>query len=265
LDKGKTSVTLDGKPYVNGTKLNDERVYVLKAKVTDLAKNVSSRTIVFTIDKTAPSIKFNEAISNQYFKDDLIPKLLIQDHSAYDIIAQTLDGEDYKLGEPITSEGKHVLFFEVKDKAGNIKQMSVEFILDKTLPVVKFAGAESGETYYDPVSLGIHLDNPKDRITNVWVNGKLWKFDRTKDDNGNTVLSKKFKDIDQYKVKVAAVDDAGNKVTTEFPFIIAKKAAIVKFYENKPLFAGSIVGVLALIGLGVTAVVRRRKEEDVSE
>ncbi|MED1468990.1 Ig-like domain-containing protein [Bacillus salipaludis] len=265
LDKGKTSVTLDGRPYVNGTKLNEEKVYVLKAKVADLAKNVSSRTIVFTIDKTAPSIKFNEAISNQYFKEDLIPKLLIQDHSAYDIIAQTLDGEDYKLGEPITSEGKHVLFFEVKDKAGNIKQMSVEFILDKTAPEVKFDGAKSGKTYYDPVSLAFHLDNPKDRITNVWVNGKLWEFDRSKDDNGNTVLSDRFKDIGQYTVKVVAVDNAGNKKTTEFPFKIAKKAAIVKFYENKPLFSGSIVGVLALIGLGVTAVVRSRKEEDVSE
>ncbi|WHY91758.1 Ig-like domain-containing protein [Neobacillus cucumis] len=266
LDKGKTSVTLDGRPYVNGTKLNTEKVYVLKAKVTDLAKNVSSKTIVFTIDKTAPSIKFNEAISNQYFKEDLIPKLLIQDHSAYDIIAQTLDGEDYKLGEPITSEGKHVLFFEVKDKAGNIKQMSVEFILDKTVPVVKFAGAEGGKTYYDPVSLAIHLDNPKDKITNVWVNGKLVKdLIETKDDNGNMVYTKRFKGIGQYKVKVVAVDDAGNEVTTKFPFIIAKKAAIVKFYENKPLFAGSIVGLLALIGLGVTAVVRRRNEEDVSE
>ncbi|OIK10636.1 hypothetical protein BIV60_20670 [Bacillus sp. MUM 116] len=265
LDKSNTSVTLNGKPFVSGVMLNAEGVYVLKAKVTDLAKNVSSRTIVFTIDKTAPAIKFNEPISQQYFKEDLIPKLRIQDMSSYDIIAQTLDGEDYELGQPITREGKHVLFFEVKDKAGNIKQLSVEFILDKTKPTVVFEGVKKGAKYYDPVRLSVHLDNPNDTITNFLVNGKPAEdLVKTKDDNGNTVLTTSFSKIEKYNVKVVAYDNAGNKKTENIPFEIAQKGAMMKFYENKRLFAGSIVGMLALLGLGVTVAVRSRKE-DVSE
>ncbi|MED3561205.1 Ig-like domain-containing protein [Bacillus xiapuensis] len=264
LDKSKTSVTLNGKPFVSGV-LNAEGVYVLKAKVTDLARNFSSRTIVFTIDKSAPVVKFNEPISQQYFKEDLIPKLRIQDMSSYDIIAQTLDGEDYELGQPITREGKHVLFFEVKDKAGNIKQLSVEFILDKTKPTVVFEGVKKGAKYYDPVRLSVHLDNPNDTITNFLVNGKPAEdLVKTKDDNGNTVLTTSFSKIEKYNVKVVAYDKAGNKKTENIPFEIAQKGAMMKFYENKRLFAGSIVGMLALLGMGVTVAVRSRKE-DVSE
>lgn len=261
LDKGKTSVTLNGRPYENGMTLKNEGDYVLKAVVTDLAKNVSSRTIVFTIDKTAPAIKFNEPISNKYFKEDLIPKLLIKDLNAYDIISQTLDGEEYRLGDPITSEGKHVLFFEVKDKAGNIKKLSVEFILDKTAPKVIYEGVKSNETYYDSVRVAVHVDNPQDKIKSILVNGQLVNFDKTVDKNGTTVLTTKLSEISPYRIQVTAVDDAGNETKQEIPFEIAQKSALVKFSENKPLVAGSIFGLIALIGAGTVVAVRKRKEE----
>ncbi|GHH98734.1 Ig-like domain-containing protein [Neobacillus kokaensis] len=261
LDASKTSVTLNGRPFENGIKLDAEQDYILKAVVTDLAKNVSSRTIVFTIDKTAPVIKFKEAISSKYFKEDLIPELLIKDLNAYDIISQTLDGEEYRLGDPITSEGKHVLFFEVKDKAGNIKKLSVEFILDKSAPKVVYEGVKSNETYYDPVSVSIRLDNPQDKIKSILVNGQLVNFVTTKDENGYAVLSTRLTEIQPYRIQVLAVDEAGNESNTEIPFEIAEKSALVKFSENKPLVAGSIFGLFALAGAGALAVVRRKKKD----
>ena len=237
LDPGRTSVTLNGAPYKNGTQLELEKDYVLKATVTDLANNVSTRTIVFTIDKTSPVIKFKEPISNKYFKNDLIPELLIEDFSEYDIIALTLDGKEYKLGDPITSEGKHVLFFEVKDKAGNIQQLSVEFMIDKTAPKVIYDGIKQNEIYYEAVKAAIRLDNPSDTIKSIMVNGKLHNFDKTADENGAAVFTSTFSEINSYKVEVTAVDEAGNEMTTVIPFEIAEKTALVKFYENKPLFA----------------------------
>ncbi|MFB3170826.1 Ig-like domain-containing protein [Neobacillus sp. 179-C4.2 HS] len=265
LDPSRTSVTLNGAPYKNGTKLELEKDYVFKATVTDLANNVSTRTIVFTIDKTSPVIKFKEPVSNKYFNKDIIPDLLIEDLNEYDIIALTLDGKEYKIGDPITSEGKHVLFFEVKDKAGNIKQLSVEFIIDKKAPKVIYDGIKQNEQYFETVKAAIRLDNPSDTIKSILVNGKLHNFDESADENGVAVFTSTFSEINSYEVEVTAVDDAGNKTTTVIPFEIAEKTALVKFYENKPLFAGSLIGLFGIMGIGITALVRRKKTVAVEE
>ncbi|MEI2400966.1 Ig-like domain repeat protein, partial [Paenibacillus phytohabitans] len=266
LDTSRTRVTLNGRPFVNGLQLSDEGDYILKAEIYDLANNVSSRTIVFTIDKTAPVIKFKEAISDQYFKESLLPELLIEDLNAYDIISQTLNGQPYNLGDPIEEEGKHVLFFEVKDKAGNIQQLSVEFIIDKTPPKVNFEGVKKNETYRDPVTLSISLDNPSDTLKSVKINGELFDGD-VKEVNGTKVVSVTLSDINQYKVEVLAFDDAGNEHNEIMEFEIVEKSVLVKFYENKTLFAGTMVGLVGAAAAGAVAIrrviIRRRDAKDM--
>lgn len=258
LDQSKTSVTLNGKPFENGTKLEYEQDYILKAVVTDLAKNVSSRTIVFTIDKTSPVIKFKEPISNKYFNTDLLPQLLIEDMSSYDIIAMMLDGKPYEAGDPIKEEGKHVMFFEVKDKAGNIQQLSVEFIIDKTAPKVVYEGVKNKEKYYDPVDISIRLDNPNDKLKSVMINGELFEGDVV-EENGYKVIKTTLAEIKPYEIAVTANDEAGNEKTTVISFEIVEKGALVKFYENKPLLGGTIAGLVGLVGAAATVLIRRRK------
>lgn len=264
LDPSKSSVTLNGKPFTNGQKLEKETDYVLKATITDLAKNISTRTIVFSIDKTAPVIKFKEAITGKYFNENIIPDLLINDMSDYDIISLTLDGNPYTIGAPIKEEGKHVLYFEVKDKAGNIQQLSVEFIIDKTAPKVIYNGVKKNEIHYETVSLGIHLENPNDRIKSITINGELLNGEPVTQ-NGVEVIKATLAEKKKYEVKVTAYDEAGNEISSEFPFEIAEKGALVKFYENQPLFASSIAGLLLLVIAGGTVMVKRRKNLQVDE
>jgi large repetitive protein len=258
LDQSKTSVTLNGKPFENGTNLEYEQDYILKAVVTDLAKNISSRTIVFTIDKTSPVIKFKEPISNKYFNTDLLPQLLIEDMSSYDIIAMMLDGKPYEAGDPIKEEGKHVMFFEVKDKAGNIQQLSVEFIIDKTAPKVVYEGVKNKEKYYDPVDISIRLDNPNDKIKSVMINGKIFDGEVV-EENGYKVIKTTLAEIKPYEITVTAYDDAENEKTTVISFEIVEKGALVKFYENKPLLGGTLAGVIGLVAAATTVLVRRRR------
>lgn len=264
LDASRTAVTLNDKPFVDGTKLEIEQDYVLQAKITDLANNVSSKSVVFTIDKTKPVIRFLEPISGRYFREDLIPQLLIEDMSAYDIISLTLDGEPYELGDPIKTEGKHVLFFEVKDKAGNIQQLSVEFIIDKTAPKVVYEGVKKSGTYYEPVTVKLRLDNPEDVIKSVTVNGQLFKGDAVVE-NGYNVIKATFSEVKGYNIEVTAYDEAGNEMVETIPFVIAEKGLLTKFYENKPLFAGSMAGVAGLAAAGaalVLAAARKRRKVD---
>ncbi|MGL4949211.1 MAG: Ig-like domain-containing protein, partial [Anaeroplasmataceae bacterium] len=115
LDNARTAATLNGATFASGSKVVDQNYYNLKFVGTDLANNITGKNIDFVIDKDNPVIRFSEPISNKYFKEDFTPKFLIDDLTDYTIIAMTLNGEDYEIGDPITTEGKQVLYLEVKD------------------------------------------------------------------------------------------------------------------------------------------------------
>jgi hypothetical protein len=259
LDESRSYIQLDGKPFTSGTPLMEEKDYVLEVVVTDLANNVTKRTIHFTIDKTAPSISFMDPISDKYFTDDVIPEFLIDSLSPYDIIALTLNGNPYEIGDPITEEGKHVLYFEIKDKAGNIKQLSVEFMIDKTPPKVLVDGVKEKGIYYDPVTVSLQLENPNDKILTVMINGELFEGDVLEID-GNKVIRSTFSDIKPYEIIVEAVDEAGNIERFVLPFEIADKSVLVKVYENKPLFFGGIAAGLIGAASAAAFAIRRRKQ-----
>ncbi|MFN7251933.1 MAG: Ig-like domain-containing protein [Anaerobacillus sp.] len=260
LDPSRTKVTLNGQTFESGTKLDQEKDYILEAIITDLADNVTKRTIHFTIDKTAPTIKFVEPINQMYFNSSLIPNFLIESLSPYEIIALTLNGSPYNLGDPIEQEGKHVLFFEVKDRAGNIKQLSVEFMIDLTPPRVVYEGVVNGQTYYEPLDITIRLDNPLDTISSViikTINGDLITGEIV-EVNGSQTITTTLSEINNYEIVIEAFDEAGNETTYVLNFEIANKGMLIKYYENKSLFGGSIVFLLSSVAAGTVYLRRRR-------
>ena len=264
LDESKSSVTLNGQPYTNGTLLSEERDYVLKAKITDLANNVTERTIVFTIDKTAPVIKFENELSGQYFNESIIPEIFIEDMIDYDIISLTLNGEPYTIGDPIEEEGKHVLYFEVKDNADNIKQLTVEFMIDKTPPNVLISGVEHNEEYLDPREVSIQLDNPDDTIKEITVNGEVYEGEVIEKD-GQQLMILNFEEIGAYDIQVHAYDDAGNETIEQLNFEIIDKTILNMLVNNKPLLFGSIIGSTLLALLFILLALRKSKNKAASE
>lgn len=260
LDPSRTFVTLNDEPFVNGTLLEEEMDYILQAVVTDFADNVTSRTIVFTIDKTAPMIRFMEPLSGRYFNSHVLPEFIIDSLSPYEIITITLNGQPYTIGEAIEEEGLHVLYFELLDSAGNITQLTVEFIIDITPPEVVYEGVEMDGIYYDPVDLTIRLGNPQDKFHSITINGELFSGD-LKVEEGMEVLQTTLSEIRAYEIIVEAYDEAGNETVFILPFEIAEKSVFAKYYENKLLFAGSIVGFIGIVTTGISIFAVRRKKK----
>lgn len=64
-------------------------------------------------------------------------------------------------------------------------------------------------------------------------------------------------------VKIVAVDAAGNEYLVEIEDIIVSTNILVRWYNNTPLFTGSIAGVI-LSGLGATAFILFGKKKKVS-
>ncbi|WP_017471216.1 Ig-like domain-containing protein [Amphibacillus jilinensis] len=254
LDEEASTVTLNDQPFESGTNLVDEQDYVLKASIADLADNVTERTIVFTIDKTAPVIRFAEPMSNQYFNDVVIPEFFIEDMTDYQIIALTLNGEPYELGQPIATEGKHVLYFEVVDQAGNVKQLTVEFIIDMTAPEFIVDGVEDQARYYENVSIDLSLLDDQDLMQSLTVNGVDY-LDNV--DEGSVIMN--FSEPANYQIEAQAYDLAGNETTLNLVFDIAEKNIFIKWYENRVGFVSSIIGLLAVSSFGGIYVYKKKK------
>lgn len=259
LDYANTSSTLNGEPFTSGTTIDTQDDFNLKLVGTDLATNSNSQSISFTIDKDGPVISFKNPISGKYFTEDFIPEFLINDLSDYTIIALTLDGEEYHIGDVIDEEGKHVLYIEVMDKAGNVSELSVEFILDKTAPKFLIDGVEDGETYYDATSADITLDNPLDKINSIVVNGEAADGD-VSDEYGQQVVKLNFNDINDYEVILNATDEAGNTTIQTLNFTVAEKTLLSKITTNKKLLYSSIAAVSAVLALGITRFVFKRRK-----
>ncbi|MDS0525603.1 hypothetical protein NNC19_07935 [Clostridium sp. SHJSY1] len=249
LDAARTSSTLNGAPFASGTKLEKQQDYNFKLVATDLANNKKDDAISFTIDKDKPIIRFETPMSGKYFTDTVIPKFIIDDLTDYTIISMTLDGEDYEMGDPIEAEGKHVLFIEVKDKAGNIENISVEFIIDKTPPKFIVEGIEENKTYLEAAAATIKLDNPDDKIESITVNGELIEK-HDKDEIGQDVYKLNFTDVKSYEVLLKATDIAGNKTEQKINLNVANKTVLTTIYTNKfilyPLIAGVVIAVAGL-------------------
>ena len=264
LDNANTSVTLNDKEFKSGTKIEEQDYYSLKLLGTDLATNTTARNIVFAIDKDKPVIKFLEEMSGKYFTEDFIPNFIIEDLTDYTIIAMTLDGVDYEIGDPITEEGKHVLYIEVKDKAENVESISVEFILDKTPPKFIVNGIKNKEIYVEPVTAEITLENPLDKITGVTVNGELAQGD-VKEENGQQVIKLNFTDINDYEVVLKAVDEAGNETEEVINFKIVKKNIFTTIYANKAIFYPLVAAIPTIAVTGAITVVRKNKKKETQE
>lgn len=65
---------------------------------------------------------------------------------------------------------------------------------------------------------------------------------------------------DLQNVKIKAVDAAGNELSKEVKELLVSTNPIVRWYNNKPLFAGSLGGVGG-IGLAISALVILRRQK----
>lgn len=260
LDYANTSSTLNEQQFTSGTKIEEQNDFNLKLIGTDLATNSNSQSISFTIDKEGPVISFKNPISGKYFTEDFIPEFLIKDLSDYTIITLTLDGEEYHIGDYIEEEGKHVLYIEVMDKAGNISELSVEFILDKTAPKFIIDGVADGETYYDAMSATVMLDNPLDTINTITVNGEAADGE-TSEEFGQQMIKLDFNNIDDYEVMLKGTDEAGNSTVQTIKFTVAEKTLLSKITTNKKLLYSSLATVVAVLFITITSFgLKRRKK-----
>lgn len=189
--------------------------------------------------------------------------------------------------ENFAADGVYSLTIESDDKAGNAakndqdtKNTAINFGVDSTLPIINIENLESKTTYaLDNMTVKMSVkDNLKLTKVIVELDGKEYKswsgeeLETIIQNGGNFTFDISGDSTDAHNLVVYAIDAAGNgeKISdTELPANAEKVEDFyvttnlwVRYYTNKPLFFGSIAGVIVLAGLIVTLVVYKKKKNE---
>ncbi|MBI4249212.1 MAG: hypothetical protein HY611_06895, partial [Elusimicrobia bacterium] len=123
------TATLNGQPFNSGSLVSPGGDYDLAVTASDMGGHISTRTVHFTIDKTAPQIFVSGVAQGAVYNNSVTANISIADANP-DGFAATLNGQAYQSGTLITQDASYTLSVQATDKAGNTAQKNVSFALN---------------------------------------------------------------------------------------------------------------------------------------
>lgn len=287
------------KNFVKDKKVDD--IYTLTANLVDLAGNQTTQIIRFSVNRFGSVYAFDDSlkqIEGKYVKhekdvvvtetnvDTLKPATVKVMLTKNGTPSDLTEGKDYTIThsggdgtwsqykyvvkkELFADDGKYSVSLYSEDAAGNInenideaKKAEISFGIDKTAPVVIPVDFESRKEYpVDKKSVSVSIkDNLVLKGAKIYLNGKKVANKVDGENYTFTIPSSNSKQ----NVKIVAVDAAGNEYVKNINDFLVSTNPIVRWYNDTPLFMGSIGGVGAVGALAIYLVVRnlRKDEED---
>lgn len=288
---------------IEHTAENDD-IYTLRATAYDKAGNSTSVEYSYSLNRFGSNFTFNdgtmEIMENYYLN---APQDIVIVETNADIIEKrtitllfgsqmlTLaEGEDYEVlaSEPelgwkqytytifaknFEKEGKYSIKVVSSDQAENTNDNSgteaakVDFMLDKTEPTVKISGLEDYSYIANERMFTIRVDdnNPVSEVV-VSVDGKEMVFKGKDIENNSISFMLEGKDSEQ-TIVISVTDVSGNTITHEPIKVLLTTNRLLQYYANKPLFYGSIFGVIFLLAaMGWFFMIRpKRRREKVGK
>lgn len=247
-NKGKVSSTLQT--------FEEDGIYELQMSAKDPAGNVNSKNIHFVIDQTNPEIYEIEKYDGGYYPSFQLADSMEEIFRDLTVVSyqMRLNGVEYNGTDKITQEGKYNLQVEVQDELGHKNRKSVEFIIDRTPPKVRFAGAMDGETLDKAGIISLALADAEDNITGIRMNGVEYDV---------AVREIPYTEYGAYRIEVDCEDKAGNRATESISFLY-ESLETESHSSKEVIWIGVCVGLIGIFGICVWFYIRakqNRREE----
>ena len=275
-------------------------IYTLTAKLTDMAGNETEMTITFSANRygsvydlngltdiltkylqTEEDIVFTETNVDSLDRDGIKIKLTkngtptdLVEGTDYTVEVTGGNGQwsvyTYTINKSLfADDGRYSISIYSLDAAGNVnenidetKEAEISFGIDKTKPVIVPIDLESGVQY--PVEGKTVTIEIKDNL--VLENVKIYLNDKeveyTVDGESYTFFIPESNSVQD--VRIVATDAAGNEYELSVDDFLVSTNIFVRWYNNTPLFIGSIIGVIVL-ALGITGFIvfgKKKKDEE---
>ena len=272
-------------------KVNDD-VYTIHASITDKAGNSSETELVYSVNRFGSTYQLSnqlkDMIDAKYIQKgqnivfteinvnkltDIIVRLSVNgqirelDSNEF-TVRELKDGSWYRYVYSLNSslfekDGIYKIIITTKDAAGNVneniidgKNANIEFVIDKTKPIIAIAGVKS-HYFYDENEKEVTIqieDNLAMNDVEVMLNNEKIEIPQENFDFTIQVPEKS----DMQSLKVIATDKAGNSEIKEIKDFTVSSNFFVRWYLNKPLFIGSLI-VIGLAAIGITVFVKNKK------
>lgn len=281
---------------------NVDDIYTLTATLTDMAGNETTKTIVFSANRfgsvytfdsflksiegkytnTEQDVVFTETNVDTLDRESIKLKLVkngtpsdLKEGNDYTITTSGGNGQwsqyKYVVNKALfADDGNYRLTIYSMDAAGNVnenidesKKAEISFGIDKTNPVIVPIDFESGKQY--PVEVKNVKAEVKDNLVlesvNIYLNGEEVEYKV----DGESYTFDIPEANEKQNVEFVAVDAAGNEYKLQVDDFLVSTNIFVRWYNNTPLFVGSIIGVVVL-AVAITAFIlfgkKKKKDEE---
>lgn len=174
--------------------------------------------------------------------------------------------------ELFADDGTYSLYFYTVDAAGNVnenideaKDAQISFGIDKTKPIATPIDFVSDTQYaVDAKTVSVEIkDNLLLEDVKIYLNGEEVPYVVNGDEYSFEVLKSNSKQ----NVRIVAVDAAGNEEEILVTDVLVTTNIFARWYNNTPLFIGSMVLLAALLGIGgwrlwLILVAKRNRDEE---
>lgn len=270
-------------------------IYTINAALTDMAGNESNATLTFSVNRFGSVYVFDQSlkdIEGTYIQNEIDVRLTevnvdSLEHEKIKVVVDTNgtprtleEGTDYQVQESggngqwyqydytidkslFAGDGRYIVTLYSEDIAGNVnenidesKEAEISFGVDKTAPVVIPIDVESDTQYPVDVKTANVAINDNLVLDSVEISIGDKKCDYTADgENYQFDIPNSTKKQD---ITIKAVDAAGNQTSYVLSGILVTTNTFIRWYNNKPLFVGSIAGAAVAAGGGVGAGIALR-------
>lgn len=279
---------------------NVDDIYTLTATITDKAGNETTKTITFSANRfgsvydldglknmlgkylrNEEDVVFTEVNVDSLNKSETKLKIT-KNGTPRDLV----EGVDYTVLETggsglwsryrytinkalFTDDGRYSISVYTVDAAGNInenidetKKAEISFGVDKTNPVIVPIDFESGVQY--PVEVKTVSLEIKDNLVLDSVKIYLNDVEVQYENSGETYTFDIPEMNEKQNVRIVAVDAAGNAYELPVENFLVSTNVFVRWFNNTPLFVGSLVGVALIAGAIVFLVGSKRTKKEAA-
>ncbi len=274
-------------------------IYTLTVSLTDRAGNVTTQTITFSANRFGSTYDLTDLadLSGKFVQteEDVIFEEINVDALNHDTIrivmtkngtpVDLVEGTDYTVEVTggngqwsvyryiinrslFADDGRYTISVYSVDSAGNInenideaKQAEISFGVDKTAPVIVPLDLDNGAQY--PVQVKDTTVEIRDNLVlenvTIYLNDQAVEYQENEESYQFSIPeTNSLQDV-----RIVAEDAAGNRQEVTVADFLVSTNFFVRWYNNTPLFIGTIAGVV-VIALGITAflVFGRRKKKD---
>ena len=245
----------------------EEGIYDITITSTDIAGNVSTSSVHFTIDTSKPNIgdlsdfdgkTFNKKTFGELDLDNLDLDNLVSDLTVCQI-RMYLNGSEYD-GIDEIEDGSYTLLITAEDELGHKSEKTATFVIDTKDPVFIVTGVEDGEVKNEDYNIEVSLQLDEDKLEQVKLNGKDITLK-------NNEASLNVTEKGEYELYMKATDEAGNEAEQTVTFTFGEESvasavsdAVEKAANHWWMWAIVIAGIF-LVG-GIIFFVIKKKEEN---